>query len=131
MGIPKWVVICTDAHWGTVTKEDYEESAESLRQLIEGLEVEQNDKAEKLAIVDIVDTQAAVKKILRESPLNEAVDILIFLSRGAISEARAIKRQYKHLRVVVLTGLIPEDEVVILSKSWTRVGFLKDLIRFS
>jgi hypothetical protein len=43
---------------------------------------------------------------------------LVFLSRSMIHKAREVKKLYPKIRVVVFTGLIPDDEVIILSKGW-------------
>lgn len=45
---------------------------------------------------------------------------VIFNSRSNLDVARAFKneRRYKNVLVIVMTGLVPEDEVVILDKAW-------------
>jgi hypothetical protein len=45
-------------------------------------------------------------------------DVLVFLSRALIQSARETKHNHPNVRVVVITGLIPEEEVIILSSEW-------------
>lgn len=44
--------------------------------------------------------------------------VLVFLTRGMLGEARRIKQQYTEIRVIVFTGLIPADDVIVVSKGW-------------
>lgn len=122
-------LIVTEGQWGIAVKEDYQRIADSMKESIERREIERNGRKEKLAVVDVISTLVEAEKMIRDAPVNDRVDVLFFLSRGAISQARAIKKKYPLLLVVVLTGLVPEDEIVIVNKTWAMAEFLEDLIR--
>ncbi len=55
--------------------------------------------------------------------INEALGILrgngilVFVTRGMLGEARRIKHQHPEIRVVVFTGDVPDDEVLIADKT--------------
>lgn len=42
---------------------------------------------------------------------------LVFISRGMLSEAEQAKKEVPHLKVVLFTGLFPEDRVIVVPKS--------------
>lgn len=125
----KRVLIVLEGQWGIATEEDYKRIARSMKESIERREVVKDGKKERLATVIIVGTLGEAEKILQDMPINYRIDVLFFLSRSAISQARAIKKKYPLLLVVVLTGLVPEDEIVIVNKNWAMPEFLEDLIR--
>jgi hypothetical protein len=54
---------------------------------------------------------------------------LVFLSRSMIPKAREVKRSYPKIRVVVFTGLIPDDEVIIVSKGWVGSSDLETSLK--
>ncbi len=43
---------------------------------------------------------------------------VIYLTRGMLREAHKVAEQYPQIRVVLLTGELPEGEVIITGKHW-------------
>ncbi len=82
---------------------------------------------EKVATaITVKSTDEAIQMMQKQD-----IDSLIFLSRGMISKAREVKKSHPRIRVVVFTGLIPDDEVIIADKGWISSDFetlLKQII---
>ena len=66
---------------------------------------------ERVAEVSIVDHEVGAM------PMSPG-DVLIFVSLSMLTEAREIKKRNPWMKVVVLTGLLPDDEVVVVDKDW-------------
>jgi len=111
------VVIVNEGAWGEVTKESYDSFVRFIKREIERAmrrypsSGEEKKRAESVIVVE--STDEAIKRL----DMND-VDILIFNSRGMIPEAREIKRKYRRLKVILLTGLIPDDEIILMDKGW-------------
>jgi hypothetical protein len=43
---------------------------------------------------------------------------VIFVTLGMRYEAKMMKKQHPNVRVVVATGLLPDDEVIIMHRNW-------------
>lgn len=121
----KTVVIVREGTWGGITQERKDEDVAMLKRVLETPTVrfktgEPNKKEEQRADVEIVaTTDDARKRLVNRNPL---VDVVVFDSAVNISDARALKRERPRLTVVVLTGMIPKDEVLILSRDWLDGG---------
>src|SRR3989344_1402236 len=84
----KKVVIVREGQWGLVKK--------------------------KIAEVEVVEASAEALLKLRMG----GIDTLIFISRDKLAEARQIKKVHRRLKVVLFTGLIPEEEIILVDKGW-------------
>jgi hypothetical protein len=62
--------------------------------------------------------EAVVVSSMEEAMEKFGTEVLVFLTAGMLEEARKFKRSHKDIKVIVLTGLIPEDEVIIVDKNW-------------
>ncbi|OGZ33325.1 MAG: hypothetical protein A3I88_00145 [Candidatus Portnoybacteria bacterium RIFCSPLOWO2_12_FULL_39_9] len=108
----KKVVIVREGQWGLVKKESYEEFIEILKEILE--KAVSPDGKEKIAEVEVVETSAEALLKLRMG----GIDTLIFISRDKLAEARQIKKVHRRLKVVLFTGLIPEEEIILVDKGW-------------
>ena len=110
----KQVVIVNAGGWGSLSAEkgDYDEFVGYLQRILDAAEEKVRERLEKAAEVHVV---RSVKEAL---DILDGHGVLVFMTRGMLGEARRIKARYEKMVVVVLTGLIPSDEVIILSKGW-------------
>lgn len=124
----KRVIIILEGQWGTQEKGHYKQYAEAIKRTIEGIKRRESrgpDEEEiQVAEVEIIDTYRQV----RERIIKTNIDILIFLSRSMISKAKNVKKLWPSKDVLVLTGLIPEDEIIILNKTWVSLQLWKDIL---
>ena len=102
-------------------KGSYDTIVDSLQRQITGME-KFGHPDEKLATVQVVDSVEAAKQLL------DRAEVMIFVTAGLLYEARSIKEANPRLRVVVLTGLIPEDEVILVAKQWWTPDLIRDVI---
>lgn len=72
------------------------------------------DKEIPAAEVETVETVEDARERLSRG----GVDVLVFNSRSQISAARELKRAFPNVPIIVMTGLIPKEEVIIVCKSW-------------
>ncbi|MFH1694720.1 MAG: hypothetical protein ABH880_03130 [Patescibacteria group bacterium] len=111
--IPKRVLIVNVGEWGIVKRESYDSQAEMFERRL----------TRAGATVNVVTSMEDARK---RFPMS---DVAVFLTRGMTETAKEIAGEFRSLRVVVLTGLIPRDEVVFISKGWIAAGVeLGDLI---
>ena len=114
------IVLVKQGGWGQVTKPEYEDFISYMKRNIEKIESNIEIK------FDVVDSLDDIKD--RLTVLND-IHTLIFISRSEIETARKIRKQYSHINnVIVLTGLIPDDEILIIEKPWLTEGLLKWLV---
>jgi hypothetical protein len=86
-------------------KGGYDSFVAFLKDRIEGL------KEEKIIVEVVTSVEEAMKFFSR-------MGVLIFITLGMLNEARRIKESHPWLRVIVFTGLLPEDEVILFHKRW-------------
>jgi hypothetical protein len=117
------VVLVKQGGWGQVTKSEYDDFINFLKRQIEKNYAKGTTHDE--INFEIVDDLASIED--RLSTLND-IDTLIFISRSEIDNARKIKKQYSHIKnVIVLTGLIPDEEILIIEKTWLSEELLRRL----
>ena len=118
----KRVVIVSEGEWGKVTPLEYEEQVQQFARTFEratGYTFSSSSRTELLAeSVQVVATAKEASELVRAN----TVDVVVFISRSMISEARELKKARPRLKVVVLTGLIPDDEIIFVDKTW--IGLL-------
>lgn len=114
----KKVVIVREGGWGDLDskKGSYDTYIAFLKRTIESAEEKDipTGKMQKVAEVEIIDDLAMVS-----ARLSGSIDTLIFLSRGMLYSARKIKETHPQLKIVVFTGLIPDEEIIIIDKGWS------------
>ena len=81
-----------------------------------------------IAQVSIVSDRQEVEEHMKSGQ----VDVLFCLSADELDWARKMKAAYKNIKIVVLTALVPDEEVILADKvsalSPTNGNFLKNLI---
>ena len=102
-------------------KGDYNTFVESLWRMINGLDIP-DSKELTVATAQIVHSMEEL------TPLLDDTDVLIFVTLGLLHEAEEIKLAHPRLKVIVLTGLLPEDRVILLSKRWVKASIIEDLV---
>lgn len=53
---------------------------------------------------------------------------IIYITRGMIREAKKVAAEYSDIRVVLLTGTLPEGEVVLVRKGRTPMAYIEDIV---
>lgn len=132
MSSPPKVVLCVrEGTWGALPQESAVRYLETC--IVEPLQrARQRDLDTKeetpAACVEVMDTLEQAKERLTRG----GVDVLVLNSRSMIGEARSLKKQYPRVQVMVLTGLIPQDEVVLVAKDWLQgEGLIKIILHTS
>lgn len=116
----KKVIIVNAGGFGELSakKGDYDGIIAPIK---EALEEEQESSfgtgKEKPAEVTVVKTLKEAEEKVAFGSLGYA-NVVVFITRGMLSEAKKIKATYPRVKVVVMTGLLPEDEVVLIDKTW-------------
>ncbi len=99
----------------------YDQTVENLQRQINGLQ-RLDGTDEKIATVEVVESVEVAEK------QSNTANVIIFVTAGLLDAAQSIKSKHPHLRVIVFTGLIPEVEVIVLSKQWWTLELIRDII---
>lgn len=117
--MPKHVAIVAEGSWAGMRNQDYDAWTESMVVKLRAVRRRNyrtgTDTEEPRATVEVV-TLAELREKLKRIPGRP--DVVIFRTRDMAREAHAIKREYPHARVIVFSGLLPEDEVIFVDKGW-------------
>ena len=114
----KEVVIVSQGEWGIARKSTYENLVSMLVLDLEGITEKVGEREEKAVNITVVDSIDEALRIMG----NKTIDFLIFISRSMIPRAREVKKLHPDIGIVVLTGLIPDDEIIIIDKGWIVSG---------
>lgn len=109
----KNVIIVKEGEYGLMkqSKGDYDDLIASLKRTLK-----------EWAEVEVVETTEKAEN----SIVKKGADSVIFVSRGTLPKAQAIRKKFPEINVFLFTGLVPNDEVILLSKTW---GLSPDAIR--
>lgn len=125
----KKILIVKEGEWGDLHSEkgDYDSLFELLKKTIERStrvfdsfsgKFEQRQVAE----VEFVETSKEAMSRVFEAPLNVQVHAVIFKSRSMIDVARKFKKRCcetnRKTKVILFSGLLPEEEVILIEHSW-------------
>ena len=113
----KRVAIVDEGEWGDVRRArgDYADLNKRLKMALEAAETSSlSGHKEKAAEVKIVQSVKEAGEWL------QGYGAIIFTTRGMLGEAKKFAEQFSKIRVILLTGLIPEGEVVLFNKAWLR-----------
>lgn len=128
------VIIVRAGEYGKHSAEagSYDGLIRKLRRVAELLSQKKEDY--KKIEVQVVKSVEQAKEAAMEMPLNYSF-VVVFLTRGLIERAKNLRRELTAVgrkgKVVLLTGLFPEeDEIIILEKTWLIGGsdLFKDAI---
>ncbi len=118
----KRVVIVNKGSWGGTDKGSYASWIRALIRTIKGFERvnEFTRSREKMAEVQVVDSL--------EEAVEKKPDLLIFISRGIIDEAKGLNKIYPQILMILFTGLPPKEELIILQKTWLNPDLMHDIL---
>lgn len=113
---PKVIWVVKGYTWGAIPQEEADENIRTQVRLLESATRYDSDaKADvPAAVVEVVERGDLAGRLERYPRAN----IVVFPSRGAIDRAKEIALRYRDVKVVVLTGLLPEGEVLFVDKGW-------------
>lgn len=119
----KRVVFVRQGTWGLQDQAGEDQYREMIEEIVKRATVKNPDTQKEVfaANVETVEDEAAARERLRRG----GVDVLVFNSRSQIGAARELKRAFPSVPIIVMTGLIPKEEVIIACKSW----FTEDGVR--
>lgn len=130
----KRVIIVEEGQWGGVKAEDYRSVINLYREVLETAEVPSlsvQGKKEKAAEVQVVATVAEAEKKIKEAPLNQMIDVVVFISRGQEFTAERFAKTYPRTRIVVFTGLIPEGKIIWVDKGHCDHKMIENIVLHS
>lgn len=113
----KRVVIVKEGIWGLMGGDDYDSWIESVVNSLNRATKKDAYSGEETKMAESVEVVATLKEaevLIRES----RVDILILKSRSMIQGAREIKAENPRLKVILFTGKVPDEEIIIANKGW-------------
>jgi hypothetical protein len=110
------VVIANFGGFGGLKEDAYAHTTGSLKPWLEEQEA---------VTVEIVESKEALLERLSNAP---PVSVVVFRSRGTIGIARETRRRHG-VRCVVLTGLMPTNEVTILEKDVSHEAIASVILR--
>ncbi|MDO8577411.1 MAG: hypothetical protein Q7R55_00900 [Candidatus Wildermuthbacteria bacterium] len=119
----KKVFIVQEGEWGQMhqKKGDYDSFVRRIKEILEEAErpvpFTGGKQKGKVAEVQVVTDHKPALEIAQQDPRNS---ILVFVTRGMLGIAEEIKAANPKLKVVLFTGLFPEDRVVIATKVVSR-----------
>ncbi len=118
----KKIVIVNKGGRGVLSAEkgSYDNMCASLKAMFERVRKHGNPD-DQIVEVWVVDDEEAAK------PMQKG-DVLIFVSLSELDLARKIKKRNPWMKVVVLTGLLPDDEVAIIDKEWLSQRLVDTLV---
>lgn len=109
------VVFVRQGTWGITTQEEEDGYLEVIKLSVSIIKNHgPHADMEAAATVETVETSDDARRRLEQGN----VDVLVFNSRSHISAARELKRHFPRVKIVVMTGLIPKEEVIIVHKAW-------------
>ena len=111
-GEPTKVAIVKAGEWGDLRqgKGDYDSVIERLEVALR--EAKRAIDSQPAAAVQVVQsTQEALSWVMGSGTI-------VYISRGMIREAEKVAAEHLSVRVVLLTGLLPEGRVVFVNKTW-------------
>ncbi len=108
------VILVREGHWGWTKEGENDPLINTF-----------NDVLKEEAVVKVVDTFEEVKK-------ETNVDTIIFFSREMQEKAKELFKSMadrKKIKVIIVTGLIPADEIIYVEKGWlTTLDLIKDIV---
>ena len=108
------VAIVKAGEWGILSQAegDYDYLVERLTDTVDQATTGSGPDASKAAESRVVgSTKEALSWLGRRG-------VIVFVSRGMCREAQQVASEYPGIRVVLFTGLVPEGEVIFISKGW-------------
>lgn len=115
-GPRKKVCVVKGYTWGIVSQDSADETVETMASSLRRATVKDYSSGEEVlaADVEVVD-RVELDQRLGRFPVP---DVVVFPSRGAVEAAKRIAAQMPRMKVVVLTGAIPDGEVLFVDKLW-------------
>ncbi len=102
-------------------KSDYQPMVDYLVRHISGL-TSPSCAGEKAATVQVVTSVAEARELIYRA------DVMFFMTLGLVQDARRMKAANPNVKVIVLTGLLPEKEVVLVDKGWLCPEVVENLV---
>lgn len=119
------VLFVREGTWGVATQEDEDRYREMIERIVREIKTGGSgaDRDAPVATVETVETAEDAVRRLEQGD----VDVLVFNSRSHVSTARELKKRFPRVKMVVMTGLIPKDEVIIVNKAWIHGDVIRQL----
>lgn len=111
------VVIVAQGSFGNLKEDEYRSWTETYVAMLESARRQDPHTKEEVpvATVEVVPSVAVLREKFSGFP---RPDVVIFRTCSMLVEARAIKREFPRAKVIVFTGAMPDDEVILVHKRW-------------
>jgi len=130
--IARKIVIVNEGEWGALRQSegDYDNFVETLKDLVER-SARKNEMFEEIFEAEVV---RSLDEALVKVASSDQVDCLFFVTRGVLAKARraleGLKSSRHHVpQMILFTGLLPDEEVVLIRKLWITSDLIHDLVR--
>lgn len=114
----KKVLFVSEGQWGTAEPQEYRDLIDIYVCCLSAAKREfsscSGKKGDKEAVVQVMATSAEAEEKIRE----ERINVVIFISRSMGDVAKKLAEIFPSTKIIVLTGLIPEGEVIWVNKAW-------------
>ena len=117
------VVIVNEGHRGWLSSDrgDYDSEVHTIADVLTSFDAADEQQKDKLQF-EVVSSSADVRT-------DHTLKAVVFVSHSMLARAQEIQDQHREVNVVVLTGLIPKGDVVVIQKDWVDSRLLLQVIR--
>jgi DNA-binding NarL/FixJ family response regulator len=120
----KRVFIVREGIQGKVKREDADNVLKTAKRLLESVQLLKPGTNENVPFsVEVVETAQEIERLPYPRP-----HVVIFNSRSMIAAARRLKKRMPTTKVIVMTRLVPKDEVLFVAKNWLASGALEIMV---
>lgn len=122
----KRVVFVRQGVWGSMDQAGEDQFRVMIETWVRGVITKDLDTGKEAAAAEVetVEDVAAARERLSRG----GVDVLVLNSRSQISAARELNHTFPHVRIVVMTGLLPKEEIIIADKGWLTEEGIRHII---
>jgi hypothetical protein len=130
----KRVIIVAEGQWGQLKPEDYQPQIEMFRRVLEEAEEPYGSEGRQVGTrktiqVQVAKTVAEAEMMIKDAAIDTRPEVVIFISRGMEAIAERFAAIYPKIKIIVLTGLIPEGKVIWVHKGWLLGSkFLQNIV---
>ena len=104
-------------------KGSYDSIVENLKWKLEQARIKERDSDEGRPAAEV----RIVKSSEEALPWLHDEGTIIFVNRGLLGEAQRIAKWHPRLRGILMTGLLPEGEVILASKEWVTLELIEKM----
>lgn len=114
---PVPTILLVRGTWGDVSRKEADQITDLVAEHLRKLQRKDTQTGEMIprVNVEVVENETEARTRLFRQP---RIKTVVFCSRGLVEAARRTKQEFKTTSVVVFTGLVPDDEILFVRKTW-------------